>query len=155
MSRRRQRSIKAWLIHAAALLLTVVILAPVVWMGLMSVSSTNDLTTVPLRWIPAEWDFSRYVKLLTIAENTTGAAFTASLRNSMMVAGLGAILALIIGVPAAWAVSRMPRRFSWMLHVSVATYMLPPVALVVPMYFALSAMGALNSLLKTRHSAIL
>ena len=36
-------------------------------------------------------------------------AFTASLRNSMVVAGLGAILALVIGIPAAWAVSRMPR----------------------------------------------
>src|SRR4029453_6670800 len=145
MSGRRQRLIKSWLIHAAALLLTVLILAPVIWMGLMSVSSTNDLTAVPLRWIPAEWDFSRYVKLLTITENTTGAAFTASLRNSMVVAGLGAILALVVGIPAAWSVSRMARRFSWMLRVSVATYMRPPVALVVPMYFALSGMGALNS----------
>ncbi|HKP22234.1 MAG TPA: carbohydrate ABC transporter permease, partial [Dongiaceae bacterium] len=66
MTRRRQRLIKSWLIYAAALLLTVVILAPVIWMGLMSVSSTNDLTAVPLRWIPAEWDFSRYIKLLTL-----------------------------------------------------------------------------------------
>jgi multiple sugar transport system permease protein len=145
MTRRRGRAIRSWLVHAAALLLAVLILAPVIWMGLMSVSSTNDLTTVPLRWIPADWDFSRYVKLLTIAENTTGAAFTASLRNSLVVAGLGALLALVVGIPAAWAVSRMPRRFSWMLHISVATYMLPPVALVVPMYFALSAFGALNS----------
>src|SRR6185369_9243715 len=68
MSRRRQRTIRSWLIYGAAILLTVMILAPLVWMGLMSVSSTNDLTTVPLRWIPAEWDFSRYIKLLTIAE---------------------------------------------------------------------------------------
>jgi multiple sugar transport system permease protein len=39
----------------------------------------------------------------------------------------------------------MPRRYSWMLQVSVATYMLPPVVLVVPMYLGLSAFDALNS----------
>jgi multiple sugar transport system permease protein len=144
-SRRRQRTLRAWFIYASAILLTMLILAPVIWMGLMSVSSTNDLTTVPLRWIPAEWDFSRYVKLLTIAQNSTGAAFTASLRNSLVVSSLSALMALLVGIPAAWSVSRMPNRFSWMLHVSVATYMLPPVALVVPMYFALSAFGALNN----------
>ena len=145
MTRSGQRTLHAWFIYSAAILLTILILAPVVWMGLMSVSSTNDLTTVPLRWIPAEWDFSRYVKLVTITQNTTGAAFTASLRNSLVVAGLGTLIALLVSVPAAWSVSRMPNRYSWMLYVSVATYMLPPVALVVPMYFTLSAFGALNS----------
>jgi len=145
MTRSGQRTLHAWFIYGAAILLTILILAPVIWMGLMSVSSTNDLTTVPLRWIPAEWDFSRYVKLVTITQNTTGAAFTASLRNSLVVAGLGTLIALLVSVPAAWSVSRMPGRYSWMLYVSVATYMLPPVALVVPMYFTLSAFGALNS----------
>src|SRR5262245_51465843 len=145
MQRRRSRAIGGWLVHAAALLLAVIVLAPVVWMGLMSVSSTNDLTTVPLNWLPREWDFGRYVKLVTVAENSAGAAFTAALRNSMIVATLGASIAVSIGIPAAWAVSRMPRRYSWILQASVATYMLPPVALVVPMYLGLSALGALNS----------
>ena len=145
MGRRRQRAVRAWFIYGSAVLLAILILAPVIWMALMSVSSTNDLTTVPLRWIPAEWDFSRYVKLVTITQNSTGAAFTASLRNSLVVAGFGTLIALLVSVPAAWSVSRMPGRYSWMLYVSVATYMLPPVALVVPMYFTLSAFGALNS----------
>jgi len=144
-SRRRQRTLRAWFLYSAAILLAVLILAPIVWMGLMSVSSTNDLTSVPLRWIPSEWDFSRYLKLVTVAENSTGQAFTASLRNSLVVASLGSLIALMVSVPAAWAVSRMPDRYSWMLHVSVATYMLPPVSLVVPMYFALSYFGALNN----------
>jgi multiple sugar transport system permease protein len=144
-SRRRQRAVRAWFLYIAAFLLTVLILAPVIWMGLMSVSSTNDLTSVPLRWIPSEWDFSRYLKLVTVAENSTGQAFTASLRNSLVVASVGSLIALAVSVPAAWAVSRMPDKYSWMLHVSVATYMLPPVSLVVPMYFALSYFGALNN----------
>jgi len=146
MTRRaRNRIIERWLVQAAALLLAAVVLMPVIWMGLMSVSSTNDLTTLPLRWLPHEWDFSRYAKLVTFAENSVGANFLAALRNSMIVATLGSALAVLIGIPAAWSVSRMPRRYSWMLRVSVATYMLPPVVLVVPMYLGLSAFGALNS----------
>ena len=146
MTRRaRSRIIERWLVQAAALLLAAVVLMPVIWMGLMSVSSTNDLTTLPLRWLPHEWDFSRYTKLVTFAENSVGANFLAALRNSMIVATLGSALAVLIGIPAAWSVSRMPRRYSWMLQVSVATYMLPPVVLVVPMYLGLSAFGALNS----------
>lgn len=146
MTRRtRSRIIERWLTHAAALLLAAVVLTPVVWMGLMSVSSTNDLTTLPLHWLPQEWDFSRYAKLVTFAENSVGANFLAALRNSMIVATLGSVLAVLIGIPAAWSVSRMPRRYSWMLQVSVATYMLPPVVLAVPMYLGLSAFGALNS----------
>ena len=46
MSRRRQRKLRAWFIYSSAVLLTILILAPVIWMALMSVSSTNDLTTV-------------------------------------------------------------------------------------------------------------
>lgn len=146
MTRRaRHRIIERWLVQAAAMLLAAVVLIPVIWMGLMSVSSTNDLTTLPLRWSPHEWDFSRYAKLVTFAENSVGANFLAALRNSMIVATLGSALAVLIGIPAAWSVSRMPRRYSWMLQVSVATYMLPPVVLVVPMYLGLSAFGALNS----------
>ena len=103
MKRTTRRALHAWLIHGAAVLTAIMILAPIVWMGLMSVSSTNDLTTVPLRWIPAEWDFSRYAKLVTIYENSTGAAFMASVWNSLRVAGIGTFLALVISVPAAWA----------------------------------------------------
>jgi multiple sugar transport system permease protein len=145
MRRTHRRLTRALPVYLGALLLAAIILAPVIWMGLMSVSSTNDLTTLPLNWLPREWNFDRFLMLATIAENSVGAAFMAALRNSMTVASLGAGMAVLIGIPAAWAVSRMPKRFSWMLQASVATYMLPPVALVVPMYLGLSAFGALNS----------
>lgn len=132
-------------IYVAAVLLAVFILMPILWTVIMSISSTNDLTTKPLRWLPQEMDFHRYGDLLTLAENTIGQAFLAALRNSLLVAGMGTVGALLVAIPAAWSVSRSPGRQKLALYAVVATYMLPPVALVVPIYFALSALGALNS----------
>lgn len=132
-------------LYAAAILLALFILAPIAWMAIMSVSSTNDLTTVPLSWIPRSFDFHRYVDLLTIAQNSAGEAFLSSMRNSILVAAMATCGALLVAIPAAWSVSRSPGHQKLALYAVVATYMLPPVALVVPIYFALSALGALNS----------
>ena len=44
--------------------------------------------------------------LTRLAANSAGEAFLASLRNSLIVATLGSLAALIVAVPAGWAVSR-------------------------------------------------
>jgi multiple sugar transport system permease protein len=132
-------------IHVSALLLGIFILAPIVWLLIMSISDTNDLTTIPLRWLPQTLDLHRYHEIISLAANSVGSAFLTALRNSLAVAILASLGALAVAIPAAWSVSRANGRLNFSLYVVVGTYMLPPVALVVPIYFALSAMGALNS----------
>lgn len=131
-------------VHAVALLLAAVILAPLLWLFVMSISPTADLTAKPLRWWPGDVDLSRYRALLTLASNTSGQAFLYAMRNSLSVAGMATLAAVLIAVPAAWSVSRTPR-LGWSLYAVVATYMLPPVALCVPLYLGLSSLGMLNS----------
>ena len=81
MTRRRAGSVAA---HTALLLVAVVVLVPLVWLVLLSVSSINDLTTLPLRWIPRTLDLSRYGRLLSLAANSQGAMFLAALRNTLV-----------------------------------------------------------------------
>lgn len=131
-------------VHACALLLAVVILAPVAWLFVMSISPAADLSAKPLHWWPQEADFSRYKLLLSTVENSAGAAFTAALRNSIEVAGMATLAALAVAIPAGWAVSRTPS-VGWSLSMVIATYMLPPVALAVPLYMGLAHLGMLNS----------
>jgi multiple sugar transport system permease protein len=131
-------------IHAAALLLAIVILAPIAWLFIMSISSITDLTAKPLHWWPDEVDFSRYRTLLTFAPNSLGEEFLYALRNSAVVAAMATILALLVAVPAAWSVSRNAR-VGWSLYGVIATYMLPPVALAVPLYQGLAALNLLNT----------
>jgi multiple sugar transport system permease protein len=131
-------------VYACALLLAVVILAPVAWLFVMSISPAADLSAKPLHWWPQEADFSRYKLLLSTVENSAGAAFTAALRNSIEVAGMATLAALAVAIPAGWAVSRTPS-VGWSLSMVIATYMLPPVALAVPLYMGLAHLGMLNS----------
>ena len=134
------------LVYATALGLAALVLIPIFWLFVMSVSPAADLTTRPLRWWPQTLDFSRYRLLLTWEPNTMGQAFLAALRNSLTVAGLAVTAALIVAVPAAWAVSRTPG-LGWSLHALILTYMLPPVALAVPLYAMLAKLGMLNSVI--------
>jgi multiple sugar transport system permease protein len=90
-------------------------------------------------------DLSRYSVLLSSQANSAGAAFLASLANSLIVAGSASLIAILIAIPAGWAVSRTPT-IGWSLAIVIGTYMLPPVALAVPLYMALAYLGLLNSL---------
>jgi len=132
--------------YAAALLLAALLLIPVLWLFVMSVSPAADLTAKPLRRWPETLDLSRYRTLLTWEPNTMGQAFLAAIRNSLVTAGIAVAAALVLAVPAAWAVSRNPR-MEWSLYALILTYMLPPVALAVPLYLRLARLGLLNSTL--------
>ncbi|WP_026616590.1 carbohydrate ABC transporter permease [Ensifer aridi] len=140
----RQSRLFSFFVHASALLLTLVILAPIIWLFVMSISPAADLSAKPLNWWPSEVDLSRYRTLLSAVENSAGAAFIASLLNSLKVAGMATLAAIVVAVPSAWAVSRTPT-VSWSLYAVIATYMLPPVALAVPLYMGLAYLGLLNS----------
>lgn len=141
----RQIRIGRILAYAAMALVAVVILAPLGWMITMSISPTKDLTSVPLPWIPSALDFSRYQRLLTLAHNSDGEVFLYALRNTCWVALGTTCLATLFAVPAAWVFSRAGRDLKWLLYLIVATYMLPPLMFVVPLYRILSSFDLLNS----------
>lgn len=128
-------------VHAAALIVALGVLAPLGWLFVMSISSPADLSAKPLHWWPEQIDLSRYRQLLS---RETGAAFLASLRNSIEVSAMATLGALVVGIPAGWAASRNPK-LGWTLGAVIATYMLPPVALSVPLYLILAKLGLLNN----------
>ena len=57
---------------------------------------------------------------------------------------MATIAAIMVAIPAGWALSRNPR-LGWVLGGIIATYMLPPVALSIPLYFILAKFGLLNN----------
>ncbi len=114
------------------------------WLFLMSVSSASDLARIPLRWVPLHWDFSRYASLLTLKAGQPGALFLHALSNSLLVACGATIISLLLAIPAAYSFSRYPGREGW-LYGSLAIYMVPPVAFVLPLYFILEQVSLLNT----------
>jgi multiple sugar transport system permease protein len=134
------------LIYAAAALFAGATLLPIFWIAIVSISPAADLTERPLRLWPSAVHFGNYAKLLSLEENGPGFAFLSALRNSAIIAGLATIVAMAVAIPAAWAFARSKGHFDNLLLLVLATYMMPAVALLLPLYFALSALGLLNSL---------
>ncbi|EXU76613.1 carbohydrate ABC transporter permease [Erwinia mallotivora] len=139
-----KRNLRIFFRYFAALLVAASILGPMLWLFMMSVSSNTDLTRVPLEWLPRQWDFSRYARLVSLQPGEPGALFLHALGNSLLVACGATAISLLLAVPAAFSFSRYPGRDGWLFG-SLAIYMVPPVAFVLPLYFILQQLGLLNT----------
>jgi multiple sugar transport system permease protein len=140
----RRNRIERALTYFAVLVLVIVTIAPLLWLFIMSISSTPDLTALPLHWLPAHADFSRYRRLLSIEAHSAGEEFVYALRNSLAASISATVIALLAGIPAAYSFSRFPGRMG-LLYVVLGTYMMPPVALILPLYMVFGALDLLNS----------
>ena len=130
-------------LHAAMAIALLVILAPFAWLIISSVAAPVDLITRPLEWIPAHISFDRFVSL-TVGSTPDDSAvtFRAALVNSSIIASSVTFVSVVVGTLAAYAFARMhfPGR-SWLILAFMATYMLPPIALILPLYQIMSALG--------------
>lgn len=136
-------------LYAAAVLVAVFVLAPFAWLVISSVAAEADLLTTPLRWWPEHASIDRYVTILTTTDiNSSAYTFRRALLNSSLVALGTTILSLGVGVPAAYALARSRFKGRRVLTLFfLATYMLPAIALVVPLYLILSRIGQRDTIL--------
>ncbi len=145
--RRARRFLWAMILYGLMLVAFVAILAPFAWLLISSVAKPVDLLEKPLRFIPSEISFDRYAAL-TFGANPDSAAegFRAAMLNSLTIATGVTAIALLVGVPAAYAFARLrfPGRGRLVL-IFMATYMLPPIALVIPLYQIMSGLDLLDT----------
>lgn len=141
----KRKPIHSMLIYLAVTLLVIYIVAPFLWLIIMSVSSNPDLTTKPLRWIPKKIDWSNYSNLLTMGLNTRGEAFLYGLRNSFITAFTATAVSLFVSFPAAWTFSRQKGKKEIILKIAIMMFMLPPIAYALPIYRILAGWGLLNN----------
>ena len=133
--------------YTFSIIVTLGILAPVVWMILTSLMYPKDLTALPLKLIPDQITFSRYQELFTDT-NIDGASyiFRAALLNSVIVAFFVTVFSLVVGSLAAYGFARLKFRFkNGLMMLTLFTYMIPPVALVIPMYMIFSQFNLLDN----------
>ena len=130
-------------IYACVIVLVLTIVAPVFWLVVMSLVPARQLTELPLRWLPDALDLSRYARLFSLEAGSQGLAFLSAMRNSLTVAFGATAIALLAGIPAAYSFSRFGKMP--LLYGVIVTYMLPPVALILPLYMVFSALGLLNT----------
>jgi multiple sugar transport system permease protein len=143
MRRTRRNSL---LLHAGAIVVAVCCLAPIGYMALASVTPQRTLITTPLRWIPQSLDFSRYATIFGGGTDGVGVAFRSALFNSTIVAIGTVLVSMVVGILGAYAFARLRFRFRrGVLLLFLGTYMLPQIALLIPLYLILNSFGLLNT----------
>ena len=142
---RRMRRLRAGLVYAALIGLTAVFLFPLLWvLGLSLKTRLQVFADPPLFiWWPT---FDNYLDVLSRSD------FLLAFVNTLVVAGGAVTLSLCVGVPAAYAFARFPfTGRSFLFFALLVMRMLPPIAVLVPMYVLFSRLG----LATTRLSVIL
>jgi multiple sugar transport system permease protein len=124
--------------HAAIVLALIVLLLPFLWLLQMSFKS-NDLILQfppPLIFTPT---LENYTSLWQ-------SAFSASFVNSLLSASFSTALALLFGVPAAYALSKWAGRGKRALSFAIlVTRMAPPIAFTIPFFLFYRWIGLLDT----------
>jgi multiple sugar transport system permease protein len=120
--------------------LTAVVLGPMAWALVTSLKTEATVITFPPSFLPSPATLGSYVAVF-LQQN-----FAVELFNSVFYAIAAIVLTLAVSVPAGFAASRMtfPAKRAVLLLI-LATSMVPGVALLIPTYFVLDAIGLLNN----------
>jgi multiple sugar transport system permease protein len=126
---------------AGVLLLVAYCLAPLLWQLVTSLKPASELLALP-PLLPTRVTFEHYVAIFD------GHPFARIMLNSAIVAASTTVLALALGVLAAFglAILRVRRRAA-ILAMVLSVSMFPPIAIVSPLFLVVNALGLRDTLL--------
>ena len=125
-------------VHVAVILLAVAVLAPFLWLLQMSVKTQEEIFAFPPKLVFAP-TFENYRALWD-------STFRRSFTNSAAVSVTSTVLAMLLGVPGAYALSRARFRAAGQLSLWVlASRMAPPIAFTIPYFLAYRHLGLLDT----------
>jgi multiple sugar transport system permease protein len=130
-----------WLMLAV---LTLIFLAPLVWMVSTSFKTAEASTSLELSWIPQPWDISAYQTLFSAGSANPVLRW---FFNSMFSAAANAALIVAVDALAAYALARMDFPGKKLIFTSViTTIFLPAFVFLIPNFLIVSRLGWLDSL---------
>ncbi len=123
------------------------VLGPFYWTFLTSVSPSVDLHERPPKWFPSKISFHHYISIFKSTSQAAGVSyeFVRGLINSAIISISVTLIALFLGSLAAYSIIRLKVPFGKTITLLVLlTQMLPPVVIVIPLYFIASKFNMLN-----------
>jgi multiple sugar transport system permease protein len=120
------------------LLVLLYALIPVLWIVSLSFKTADTITDG--NFIPRSWTWSNYAQIFQID------LFTSALRNSIGIAIISTVIAVVIGTMAAYAIARLdfPGKKA-LVGVSLLIAMFPQISLVSPLFDIERAIGLFDT----------
>ena len=126
-SRQRSHTRRKVVLYGGAILLMVVVMFPFLWLLQMSFRSNDDILGLSVLFTPT----LEHYRALRVGQ------FPRSFANSAMASVASTLLSLLIGVPAAYSLSRVEFRARRQIALWVlTTRMAPPIAFTIPFFLA-------------------
>ena len=144
---RARETMKIDMIQVFLLFMLGVVLFPVLWIVSMSLDPRDFSRPTGLTLIPPGATFDAYKTVLT-TPSPNPVTFLQLLRNSLLVAGGTAALAVVVGTSAAYAFSRLNfpgRRVGMLMFVLVL--MIPPGGTLAPLFVLLNSISVDTTIL--------
>ncbi|WP_030234601.1 carbohydrate ABC transporter permease [Streptomyces sp. NRRL S-455] len=127
------------LVYAGVVAVVAYCLAPFYWMLVSSLRRTGDIFDTTL--VPSPLSFENYRAVFDPEQG-----FGRALLNSLVVAGITTVLALLLATFTAYAMARLEFRFKRLiLTLIIATSMFPVVSIVVPLLKLFTDIGWINT----------
>lgn len=137
----RKRKTIDFLIYAVTMAITFMSISPLIWMFLTSFKTRKEIFTIPPVWLPKVPSLSNFIYLFT-----GGSSRIPFLINSIIIGLSSTLLTMVIATMAAYGFAqfRIPRSKNiefWIL----STRMMPPIAVVIPLFLLLLNIGLLDT----------
>ena len=140
-SRSRWYPVFRALAYLALIVSAIAILVPFAWMIVSSLKRTNDVFTVPIKWIPDPVQWHNYVEIFSKADMVTW------IRNTLLLSVVVTFLQVLTGSLAAYGFSkgRFPGRQVLFLTY-IGTIAVPWQAYMIPQFILFSKLHLSNTL---------
>ncbi len=136
---------KKVLTYAVLILLTLMFVAPLLWMLSTSFKPNPETTALPLSWIPKDFSTEGYSTIFRSGSQSPALIW---FLNSMIAGLAHTALVLVTASMAAYALARMEFRGRRILFAAIiSTLFIPPIILLMPNYQIVDRFGWLDTLL--------
>ena len=133
------RKLSGILITSATWVIALMFFFPVAWMVFTSFKSEAAASAIPPSFV-TELTFDRYQEVFDRGIGTF-------LLNSLMASAGSTLIVLLLAIPAAYALSVRPiKKVQDVLFFFISTRFLPAAASIIPVFFILKALGALDNI---------
>lgn len=135
----RKRAYKI-LLALVVIVMIVFLFFPVVAMLTVSIKPANEVFSRPVRWMPSESVWENYIEVFKKMDILVG------FKNSIIVAIGSIITILLIGIPAAYAMSKLDYWFKGIIYYLVlVSQMFAPIIVIIPLYQQMNNWGLIDN----------
>jgi len=123
--------------YVGAVALTLLFLFPIYWLFMISFKTPDEIYHVPPLWVPGQIQFSNYYVLFKDHD-------VAAIGNSLVVAGVSSVIAVILGTLCAYSLARFGTGGENLAMWILSQRMIPPIAVVFPVFLAYVYFGLVD-----------